>query len=616
MSKICDELNQSADDSHSNVLPYSNTAGLVGKQFLDIIEKQETEHADRLKLVTDYNVSTYFPNEGIENSNRYLLTGAIAKCPSALKRSGQKLTFLQKNNTWVTYMFNGTSINDFDDANQWIVWDATVLQDLGDSKDHTISQDGITKAILKSKIEVNVSVEAPTSGLDITGNAGGDMYTLSNAVNVVSEQLNNYDEAALTNFILRFKNLSENWESWQYKGGSITTASNYDRVDEFDSIAALNELNSISPSEGQRIYCKNDKRWYTYRSSHLWLNPFGKWRPDEDQIEVMDIDISSRMPNAGVTEMGLAGGNRYTIKTVIGPLMTWLTQFGATTFLPGKVVTFINLDGDIEKWTFMGGSLIADNFINQISELENRINNTAIATTFGLDAQKVVNLQLFTESITEINLSTMAPTSGINGTNRYTLALAITVFTSLFGSAPAIGMTLTFLNGSDEVVSNKKISESEYSPILTYSDLNTTVTEFKEETTTLVQFETDTLKTFVNGKSIEILPGSVTPEALSESTRALLNSGGAIINLVDDEDLETVDGVIKLKNKLHAPANFSGKGRVYLRKNITSAGKNILTQDHFSEANTLYNIQYDYDFDVLMIPILEGCTLTFAVCSL
>ena len=106
MSKTFDELKQGAEEIRTNVLPDSNTAGLVGKQFLDIIEKQETEQADRLKLVTDYNVSTYFPNEGIENSNRYLLTGAIAKCPSALKRSGQKLTFLQKNNTWVTYMFN------------------------------------------------------------------------------------------------------------------------------------------------------------------------------------------------------------------------------------------------------------------------------------------------------------------------------------------------------------------------------------------------------------------------------------------------------------------------------------------------------------------------------
>ena len=107
----------------------------------------------------------------------------------------------------------------------------------------------------------------------------------------------------------------------------------------------------------------------------------------------------------------------------------------------------------------------------------------------------------------------------------------------------------------------------------------------------------------------------VTPEMLSESTLQLINSagGGVINNAADDEDLYSTGGdtnVIKFKDKDYNKENFSGLGRVYLRKNI-SANKNILSQDMIDKSYTRYIIQYDYDLNGEKITIPDGCILDF-----
>lgn len=109
----------------------------------------------------------------------------------------------------------------------------------------------------------------------------------------------------------------------------------------------------------------------------------------------------------------------------------------------------------------------------------------------------------------------------------------------------------------------------------------------------------------------------VTPEMLSESTKQLIEAsgGGTITNLPDDEDLESVDDgtgtkVIKLRNKAYSADNFSGLGRVYLRKNMVEE-KNVLTQEMINQPNTIYHIQYDYDLNGAEITVLENCVLKF-----
>ena len=94
-------------------------------------------------------------------------------------------------------------------------------------------------------------------------------------------------------------------------------------------------------------------------------------------------------------------------------------------------------------------------------------------------------------------------------------------------------------------------------------------------------------------------------------------------NIVPDE--EDVTGVkrgdatvIKLKDKRYDPEEYSGLGRVYLRKNVITVNSeegdkelNILTQNMISLENTRYIIQYDYDLNGQTITIPKGCILDF-----
>ena len=69
-----------------------------------------------------------------------------------------------------------------------------------------------------------------------------------------------------------------------------------------------------------------------------------------------------------------------------------------------------------------------------------------------------------------------------------------------------------------------------------------------------------------------------------------------------------------LGNRPYNPSEFSGKGYKVLEKNIQTVGavkKNILTAVMLSEANTIYEIRYDFDLNGETIEMQEGCTLKF-----
>ena len=85
----------------------------------------------------------------------------------------------------------------------------------------------------------------------------------------------------------------------------------------------------------------------------------------------------------------------------------------------------------------------------------------------------------------------------------------------------------------------------------------------------------------------------------------------------DEEDLTGIKQnnklVLKFKNKEYNPNEFSGLGRVYLRKNLqainTPSGvviANVLTQQMVSESNTIYHLQYDYNLNGETIIIPQG----------
>lgn len=93
----------------------------------------------------------------------------------------------------------------------------------------------------------------------------------------------------------------------------------------------------------------------------------------------------------------------------------------------------------------------------------------------------------------------------------------------------------------------------------------------------------------------------------------------------DEEDITGIrDGnrtFLKFKDRDYDPKDFSGMGRVILRKNYVGTQacsiddedhySNILTQDMINKENTVYIIQYDFNLDGANLSIPKGSTLWF-----
>lgn len=97
----------------------------------------------------------------------------------------------------------------------------------------------------------------------------------------------------------------------------------------------------------------------------------------------------------------------------------------------------------------------------------------------------------------------------------------------------------------------------------------------------------------------------VTPEMLSEATKQLINSsgGGTVTNLPDDEDITSTGGdtpVLKFKDR--GPDH--GKGYVILRRNKTFA-------EQVTQANTIYEVRYDFDLGGDSVSLPDNCVLKF-----
>lgn len=111
----------------------------------------------------------------------------------------------------------------------------------------------------------------------------------------------------------------------------------------------------------------------------------------------------------------------------------------------------------------------------------------------------------------------------------------------------------------------------------------------------------------------KLIDGTVEYRHLSESLKQLFNKGN-VTNFPDEEDL-TSDGIsLSFKNREYQPENFSGLGRVILRKNIVKMGeeyKNIITQLMISKSNTIYEIRYDFDLNNQTIIIPKNCIIKY-----
>lgn len=97
------------------------------------------------------------------------------------------------------------------------------------------------------------------------------------------------------------------------------------------------------------------------------------------------------------------------------------------------------------------------------------------------------------------------------------------------------------------------------------------------------------------------------------------------LTITDSEDIVTETNsanqvALKFADKTYNEADYSGLGRVYLRKNIVNVEDpvtgntitmNFLQQSMISKENTIYILQYDYNLNKQTITIPSGCILLF-----
>lgn len=113
--------------------------------------------------------------------------------------------------------------------------------------------------------------------------------------------------------------------------------------------------------------------------------------------------------------------------------------------------------------------------------------------------------------------------------------------------------------------------------------------------------------------------GSIGYEQLNDNLKQLFREKVNVTNYPDDEDIASVDNMLKLKDREVDVANFQSKGYVILRKNlrlVNGVVKNILTQDMINRPNTIYEIRYDFDLNDNIITLNNGCSLKFCEGSL
>lgn len=92
--------------------------------------------------------------------------------------------------------------------------------------------------------------------------------------------------------------------------------------------------------------------------------------------------------------------------------------------------------------------------------------------------------------------------------------------------------------------------------------------------------------------------GSIGYEQLNDNLKQLFREKVNVTNFPDNEDIASVDNMLKFKDREVDAANFQSKGYVILRKNlrlVNGVVKNILTQDMINQDNTIYEIKYDFE---------------------
>lgn len=108
--------------------------------------------------------------------------------------------------------------------------------------------------------------------------------------------------------------------------------------------------------------------------------------------------------------------------------------------------------------------------------------------------------------------------------------------------------------------------------------------------------------------------GSIGYEQLNDNLKQLFREKVNVTNFPDDEDIASVDNMLKFKDREVDATKFQSKGYVILRKNLCLVNgviKNILTQNMINQPNIVYEIRYDFDLNGQNIKVPDNSTIKF-----
>lgn len=111
-TKTFEELKQLAIQIRDEKTNKANTATRIGTQMIEHLNKLEQEYYNIQTvdgLVSEYNVSVNHPTSGIDGSNKYTLSSAIALVPEKYRSIGIKCTFLNEGGQGETWEYNGST---------------------------------------------------------------------------------------------------------------------------------------------------------------------------------------------------------------------------------------------------------------------------------------------------------------------------------------------------------------------------------------------------------------------------------------------------------------------------------------------------------------------------
>lgn len=113
-TKTFEELKQLAIQIRDEKTNKANTATRIGTQMIEHLNKLEQEYYNIQTvdgLVSEYNVSVNHPNSGIDGSNKYTLSSAIALVPEKYRSIGLKCSFINESGEGESWEYKGGSWN-------------------------------------------------------------------------------------------------------------------------------------------------------------------------------------------------------------------------------------------------------------------------------------------------------------------------------------------------------------------------------------------------------------------------------------------------------------------------------------------------------------------------